>query len=259
MATLIHRILHPSRAAEPRAGNPARDRERLHPPSTSAETKEARAMSLPRRILIVEDEPHVRLVFRAALESDRLRVATAEDGAIALRRLEEGPTDLVLLDLQMPRMGGMELLRQLRDAGNDVPVVVVTAYPSEPNAARAMELGAIDFLTKPMTPEALRRVVSEVLDRHAPAYIEPAVAPEARPRRDTLTSAKRALNHRLFHRAKALLREAIKEQPGSAEPWYLLGVLHEVLDHPRAAAHAYRTSHDIDPDHEPTKVKLFER
>jgi DNA-binding NtrC family response regulator len=180
-------------------------------------------------------------------------VATAEDGEIALRLLEEEKADLVLLDLQMPRMGGMEVLQRLRDAGNDVPVVIVTAFPSEPNAAEAMKLGAIDFLSKPMTPEALRRVVSEVLARHA-RDDEPA----PRPRRDTLTSAKRALNHRLFQRAKALLQEAIKEVPDSAEPWYLLGVLHQMRNNPRAAAQAFQTAHKLDPEHEATKLKLFE-
>ncbi len=211
--------------------------------------------TLTRRILIVEDEPHVRLVFRSALESEQLQVATVEDGEIALRSLEKEPVDLVLLDLQMPRMGGMELLQRLRDAGNNVPVVIVTAFPSEPNAAQAMKLGAIDFLSKPMTPVALRRVVSEVLARHEPAEI----APAPRPKRDLLTSAKRALNHRLFMRAKALLEEAIKEQPDAVEPWYLLGVLHEVQNNPRAAERAFRTAHELDPKHEPTKLKLFER
>ena len=61
----------------------------------------------------------------------------------------------------------MELLSRLRDAGNIVPVVILTAHGSIPEAVTAMKLGAIDFLTKPITPEALRRVVAEVIERHA--------------------------------------------------------------------------------------------
>src|SRR5689334_8810630 len=74
-------------------------------------------MSTSARILIVEDEPNVRLVFRAALVSKQYTLSTAEDGETALRYLGSSPVDLILLDLQMPRMGGMELLRRLRDSG----------------------------------------------------------------------------------------------------------------------------------------------
>ena len=87
-------------------------------------------------ILIVDDEPNVRLVFRTALESTGYSVSEVEDGASALDRLEESPADLVLLDLKMPGIGGMETLRRLRDAGNDVPVVIVTATAASPMRSR---------------------------------------------------------------------------------------------------------------------------
>ena len=91
--------------------------------------------------------------------------------------------DLVLLDLQMPRMDGMELLSRLRAPGSIVPVVILTAHGSIPEAVTAMKLGAIDFLTKPITPEALRRVVAEVIERHAaspPLHRASRGKPEAR-------------------------------------------------------------------------------
>ena len=125
-------------------------------------------MNARRRILIVDDEPNVRLVFRTALESPATTVAAAEDG-------EAGPgvarghrrSTWSCSTSRCPRLGGMEVLARLRDAGNDVPVVIVTAHGSIPDAVEAMKLGAIDFLAKPLTPDALRRVVAEVLDRHA--------------------------------------------------------------------------------------------
>ena len=99
----------------------------------------------------------MRLVLRTALASVGYEVVEAEDGQTALEQLTLRRTsfDLVLLDLQMPRMDGMELLRRLRDAGDVVPVVILTAHGSIPEAVAAMKLGAIDFLTKPITPEAL--------------------------------------------------------------------------------------------------------
>src|SRR5207245_88313 len=99
--------------------------------------------------------------------------ATAQDGETALRWLSESHADLVLLDLQMPGMGGMEVLEKLREGGNNVPVAIVTAHGSIPNAVQAMRLGAIDFLAKPLTPEALRKVVAEMLERHEARKSEP--------------------------------------------------------------------------------------
>ena len=105
------------------------------------------------RILIVDDEPNVRLVFRTTLESAGYTVFEAADGETALGFSNASPFDLVLLDLKMPGIGGMEMLRRLRDAGHDVPVVIVTAHGSIPDAVQAMKLGAIDFLSKPLTPD----------------------------------------------------------------------------------------------------------
>jgi DNA-binding NtrC family response regulator len=206
-----------------------------------------------RRVMIVEDEPNVRLVFRTALEADHYTLIVAEDGETALRGIAHDPPDVVLLDLRMPGIGGMEVLRRLRAEGSDVPVLVITAFDNVPNAVEAMRLGAIDFLPKPIAPVLLRRVVAEVLARHDRDETESA-APGPR---DTLQSAKRALNHRLFYRAEGLLREAIEERPESAEPWYLLGVLYEVQHKPKAAREAYEAALEVDPNHEAAKLHLL--
>jgi DNA-binding NtrC family response regulator len=185
-------------------------------------------------VLIVDDEPNVRLVLQTALESVGYRVIEAEDGQSALERLASTSAgcDLILLDLQMPKMDGMELLSRLRSSGNVVPVVILTAHGSIPEAVAAMKLGAIDFLTKPITPEALRRVVAEVIERHAAS---PAPAPTAastlKPSELSkqvafdLARAKRALNRGEFSEAESLLREIIALDPRSAEAPELLGRL----------------------------------
>jgi DNA-binding NtrC family response regulator len=128
-------------------------------------------MTRASRVMIVEDEPNVRLVLRTALISNDYLLSTAEDGETALRYLRQEPADLVLLDLRMPGLDGLALLRRLRAEGNGVPVVILTAHGSVDEAATASKLGAVDFLTKPMTPDALRKVVAEVLGRHAPPRI----------------------------------------------------------------------------------------
>jgi DNA-binding response OmpR family regulator len=179
-------------------------------------------------ILIVDDEPNVRLVLRTALESAGYRVLEAADGHGALAQAREGACNLILMDLRMPKLDGMETLAQLRRQGDATPVVILTAHGSIPDAVAAMKLGAIDFLTKPITPGELRAVVSEVLRRNddrPPPPQEPAKPPSA-PRRSfgyELARAKRSINRGEFDQAERLLREILAEDPDSKEA-------HELLD-----------------------------
>ena len=93
-------------------------------------------MSPSRRILIVEDEPNVRLVFRIALATESCAIATAGDGERALRWLRGNVADLILLDLNLPKMGGLDVLRRLREEGDRTPVVVVTGTGASPSPSR---------------------------------------------------------------------------------------------------------------------------
>ena len=220
-------------------------------------------MSNSKCILIVDDEPNVRLVFRTALESAGHEVVESEGGEQGLRRLRRSPADLVLLDLQMPDTGGMEVLRRLREAGDDTPVVIITAYGSVPDAVRAMKLGAIDFLAKPLTPHALRKVVAEVLERHAEPEPEPAPNGAAGPTTVVigpalldLTAAKRALNRREFERAATLLEQALDLEPNSPEAQTLMGVLYESRGQDHAAYRSYRAALGADPHHGPARDNL---
>lgn len=124
-------------------------------------------MSRPAQIMIVDDEPNIRLTTRMMLEADGYTVVEAENGEDALERLRGGSADLILLDLRMPLLDGWETLRHLRDIGDGTPVVIITAHGGIPDAVEAMRLGAFDFLEKPTTPEKLRRVVADVLSRSA--------------------------------------------------------------------------------------------
>ena len=117
-------------------------------------------------VLIVDDEPNVRLTYRTALETEGLEVREAPDGLAALDAMNERQFDLAILDMRMPEVSGLELLERMRQQGIQTPVVIVTAYGDISHAVRAMKLGAIDFLEKPLTPETLRAMVAEILRRH---------------------------------------------------------------------------------------------
>ena len=194
-------------------------------------------MEPKKRILIVDDEPNVRLVLSTALQSVGYEVVEAEDGERALAQLANpnNGVDLVLLDLLMPRMDGMTLLSRLRKAGSIVPVVILTAHGSIPEAVMAMKLGAIDFLTKPIRPEALRRAVADVIERHAIALPLPKAvdaAPEPPDRMAQLAfdlaRAKRALNRGQFSDAEVLLRGICAGEAGPSEAKSLLERLEQL-------------------------------
>ncbi|MCD6499616.1 MAG: sigma-54-dependent Fis family transcriptional regulator [Deltaproteobacteria bacterium] len=116
-------------------------------------------------VLVVEDDPGMQDLLKRILEGAGYVVATADDGVEALDVLSVLSTKVVITDLKMPRMGGMDLLMRLCDERPDVPVVVLTAFGTVPGAVDAMKLGAFDFMTKPLPdPEHLRQAVARAMD-----------------------------------------------------------------------------------------------
>ncbi len=101
------------------------------------------------RILIAEDEANLRLVLQKELERLGYRVQAAPDGEAALRKLEESNVDVLLCDINMPRMDGMELLRRVYERPNPPEVIMLTGQATVETAVEAMKLGAYDYLTKP--------------------------------------------------------------------------------------------------------------
>jgi len=116
------------------------------------------------RVLVVDDDPGVRYTLREILTSEGLAVEEAADGAEALARFEANPAPLVLTDLRMPRMDGMELLRRLVARAPAPRVVLVTAHGSERQAVEAMKAGAFDYFRKPFDTDELLAVVRRALE-----------------------------------------------------------------------------------------------
>ena len=117
------------------------------------------------RVLIVDDDPASRRLLEVRLRPLECDVATAGNGEQALDAIRKDLPDLVLLDLQMPKMGGIEVLRALGREGIDVPTIVITAHGSIESAVEAMKEGAHDFITKPVDAKHFDIVVRKVLER----------------------------------------------------------------------------------------------
>src|SRR5262249_37196724 len=143
-------------------------------PSPSAETVNGRAdlaeklASVRRRILIVEDNELSRRQLQQLLQQEPdLDVQTAADGTTALHELAELPYSIVITDLRMPHLDGMELIQEVKNRQLPVTVIVTTGHGSIDEAVQAIRMGAYDFLTKPIDVENLRLVIRRALRERA--------------------------------------------------------------------------------------------
>ncbi len=117
------------------------------------------------KVLIVDDEPFNVDILREELGDKGYVVETATDGNNALRKIEVSQPDLILLDYMMPDLNGLEVLKELRKRGNEVPVVMITAHGTIERAVQAMKEGAYDFITRPFEPDHIGLVVQKALER----------------------------------------------------------------------------------------------
>ena len=116
------------------------------------------------RILIVDDEKNIRVQLQGLLADHGYRASVAEDAETALARLPDEPPDLVLLDVNLPGMSGIDALEKIRARGDDPPVVVMSGQATVDSAVKATKLGAFDYLEKPLDPERLLVTVRNAIE-----------------------------------------------------------------------------------------------
>ncbi len=121
------------------------------------------------RVLVVDDEPNIRELVQVALTFHGCTVSTANTGAQALRQAAATSPDLIVLDVMLPDLDGFEVCRRLRAAGNEVPVIFLTARDTSSDTVTGLALGGDDYVTKPFSVEALVARVRAVLRRAARA------------------------------------------------------------------------------------------
>jgi two-component system KDP operon response regulator KdpE len=109
----------------------------------------------PLRVLVVDDEPPIRRFLRTSLRAQGYHVLEAEDGGTALDLIGRNPPDVIVLDLGLPDIDGVEVIRRLRHRGSTVPVIVLSSRTDEPGKVEALDLGADDYVTKPFGMEEL--------------------------------------------------------------------------------------------------------
>jgi DNA-binding response OmpR family regulator len=201
-------------------------------------------------VLIIDDEKNIRLTLSMALEQPGISVDTASTGTEALEKLAEKSYNVILLDLRLPDLNGMEILRHLAEMRPEIKVIVITAYGSIDLAVEAMKLGAVDFLQKPFQAEDVRQLVSSLLDRATQEKYQ------GRECDKYLELALKRINAGEFDAARIYIHKALSIDPDRAECFNLLGGLSEVRSQHREAEKHYRAALALNSAYQPAQKNL---
>lgn len=202
------------------------------------------------RILIVDDEKNIRLTLTQTLETLELDIDTAVNGEEALDKITSNDYQLILLDLKMPGMDGMDVLKRISESRPDMKVIIITAHGSIDAAVEAMKLGAVDFIQKPFAPDEIRSLVTSVLKRGT------LNEEKANDYTSFLELAKRAVTQRHFDAAKEFIGKALKIDNSRPEAMNLMGALHEIGNNLTEAQNFYRAALALDATYKPAQDNL---
>lgn len=193
------------------------------------------------KILIVDDSKNIRITIQHLLENENHEFDIAMNGEEALDKILTNEFDLVFLDIRMPTMDGMEVLREIRKKGNKTPVVILSAYGTVDNAVEAMKLGVVDFMTKPFTPTEIRELLQSFEKREA--FDEEEEEPEKELSLAELEQyIKRLISSEKYEKAMDILKKYLEKYQDSGIIYYYLGLLSESREDFEKALKYYRTA-----------------
>jgi FixJ family two-component response regulator len=164
-------------------------------------------------VFIVDDDPHVRGAIQRTLKSAGLRSESFGTPQEFMRRRPEGPSCLVL-DVRLSGASGLDLQRELKDAGIEIPIVFLTGHGDIPMTVRAMKLGAVEFLTKPFKRDVLLRAIAQALDHDRAKREQRIEIADLRRRYDSLTAREREVMELV---TSGLLNKQIASELGTSE------------------------------------------
>lgn len=188
------------------------------------------------KVLIVDDEKNIRLTLSKCLQYINLEVDEAINGEEALEMFSPEKYDLIILDLKMQGMDGLEVLKRIREKDLQTPVIIVTAHGTVDVAVDAMKLGAADFMQKPFTPKEIQKNVTDILNRTN-------LEPEKIENYDShLQYARQLIIKKEYDEAMELLKKAVAIEPLEAEPHYFMGALCEIKGDLQEATKRYKAA-----------------
>ena len=199
-------------------------------------------------ILVADDERNIRKNLALVLEAAEYGVGEARDGDEALAFCKENHPDIAFVDLNMPKVKGLEVLAQIRTLSPKTAVVIITAYGSAANAVDAMKLGAVDFIEKPLDPKLIGILADEILLRNS---VGPGGSYD-----DLMHLAQLAEDRNARLETRAYLKAAIARAVHRPEPYYRLGSLSEEEQDMRRAVQYYYMALSADRTYTPAADAL---
>jgi len=199
-------------------------------------------------ILVADDERNIRKNLTLVLEAAGYQVDSTSDGEDAIAKCRERHYDIAFVDIQMPKMDGLEVLRYLRGLRPRMAVVILTAYGTVSRAVEAMKLGAVDFLEKPFDPKNLLLLCEEILQRQKIGMSGTVD--------ELLNVAELARQRKAYVEARVHLKIAMMRDLTRPEPYYQLGQLSEISGNVREALHYYYMAIEARPTFEPAREAL---
>jgi DNA-binding NtrC family response regulator len=201
-------------------------------------------------LLIVEDEINIAKTIQATFANSGYRTELCYDGETAWTKISSEPWDIIFLDIKLPGLDGMEILKRIHDNNIKTNVVMITAFGSVEFAVQAMKYGAVDFFQKPFEPQTLRNIVRQIEDR---GKIDEHSVTEYN---EYIELAKLQIKEREYHKAQTTIRKALALKADSAEAYNLLGAVYEILGDKSAAVQAYQMSISFNKEYIPALTNL---
>lgn len=207
-----------------------------------------------KKILVVDDEKNIRLTVQHSLIAANYEVETASNGAEGLEKFKAGHYDLILMDLRMPQINGIEMLREIKARDKHAAAIVITAYLTIDTLLEAFSLGVSDYIRKPFSPNDVRETVRKVLGRE---MITEETAQAKRDPAALLELARKVLGDNDIDGAIEYARKSIGANPNNPDAHAFLGILLHLQEKANDAEQAFREALLLDPQHQLSRDYLF--
>lgn len=189
-----------------------------------------------KKALVVDDTKNIRTLLTTCLEINDYEVITAKSGHEAMELLNTEKFDLVFLDIKMPEISGTSVLKEMREMGIDIPVIIMTAFATVKNAVDCTRLGAAAYLQKPFTAEKVKSVLNEIFnnDNNNDNNMDDLEG--------LLKHSRELIEAERNEDAYNILKKALSINPSCSEIYYLIGIVHEKNGDVKQAQKFYETA-----------------
>ena len=175
-----------------------------------------------KKVLIIDDTKNIRLLLQKVLELEGFKVETAANGREGLERIRKGDYSLIFMDIKLPEISGTEVLRTIREEGNNTPTIIMTAYATIKNAVDCIQLGAITYIQKPFTAERILNTMKQF-------NITAADDPDTEESETNWNRIEEDYRNKNYHSTLKSLAVLLAQDPTDARIYLYLSRCHEAL------------------------------